>query len=138
VLVQFSVKPAYLHDMKCIFFYLMRICLHLYFEGVFNFRPGGCIFQYILSGQGLLISLEGTRECLHCTKALEGSREGKGETACTVLYSCIAYITRQQGRVSEVHHQQSLVRRDITLIFSVSMTFKLLNKMCWHLVWCCN
>jgi hypothetical protein len=40
--------------------------------------------------------------------ALEGSREGKGEAACAVLYSCIAYITSQQGRVFEVRHQQSL------------------------------
>jgi hypothetical protein len=34
---------------------------------------------------------------------------GKGEAACTVLYSCVGYVTSQQGRVSEVRYQQSLV-----------------------------
>jgi hypothetical protein len=62
---------------------------------------------YIPSDQGMPDSLEGALECLHRTKALEGSREGKGQVACT--YS-IVYITSQQGRVSKVRRQQSFVR----------------------------
>jgi hypothetical protein len=46
-------------------------------------------------------------------EGLEGSREGKGEPACTVLYSCIAYVTSQQGRFSEVRHRHAMVRRGI-------------------------
>jgi hypothetical protein len=65
---------------------------------------------YILSDQGLPISLKDARECLHRATA-EGIREGKGEAACTVLYSCISYVISQQGRVSEVRHRQSLARR---------------------------
>jgi hypothetical protein len=33
-------------------------------------------------------------------KALEGSREGKGEAAFAVLYSCIAYVTSRQERTT--------------------------------------
>jgi hypothetical protein len=41
---------------------------------------------YIPSDKGVPISLEGARECLHRMKAVEGSREGKGEVVCTVLF----------------------------------------------------
>jgi hypothetical protein len=37
-----------------------------------------------------------------CMKALEGCRVGKGEAACTVLYSYKAYVTSQQCRVYRV------------------------------------
>jgi hypothetical protein len=47
-------------------------------------------------------------------KALEGSREGKGQAACTVLYSCTAYITSQQ--VSQ-----------LTDFFKHSQDYELLN-----------
>jgi hypothetical protein len=66
---------------------------------------------YTPSDQGLPISSEGARECLHRTMALEGSREGRGEAVCSVLYSCKAYVTSQHDRVSEVRHRHSLVRR---------------------------
>jgi hypothetical protein len=72
--------------------------------------------RFFLSDQGLSILSEGPRECVQCTRALERSREGNGEAACTVLYSCAAYITSQQGRVSEVHYRHSLVRRGIHLV----------------------
>jgi hypothetical protein len=51
--------------------------------------PRGLLNRQIASGQGLPIWSERARECLHRTKAVEGSGGGKGEAACTVLYSCI-------------------------------------------------
>lgn len=93
-----------------VFFFLMRICLHLYFEEVYNFRPGGFIFHYIPSDHGFW-----------------------GEEARDRLCNCIAYITSQKSRAFKVRHQQSLVRRDVTLVFAVSVTFKFLYKMCWLL-----
>jgi hypothetical protein len=45
-----------------------------------------------------------------------GTEKAKGEGTCTVLYSCVAYVTSQQGTVSEVHHWQSLVRWDLPML----------------------
>jgi hypothetical protein len=39
--------------------------------------------RYTPSAQGLPLLSEGARDFLHRTMALEGSREGKGEAACT-------------------------------------------------------
>jgi hypothetical protein len=47
---------------------------------------------YVLCDQGLPILSEGACECLHHTKALEGSRESKGDITCTVNLF-IAYVT---------------------------------------------
>jgi hypothetical protein len=49
-------------------------------------------------------------------KSLEGSREGKGEAASTVLYSCIDYVASNQGRVSEVCQRNSLFRRGMDTV----------------------
>lgn len=53
------------------------------------------------------------RERLRHRQSLEGSREGKGEAICAVLYSSIAYVAGQQDRFSEVCHWQTLIRQDI-------------------------
>jgi hypothetical protein len=52
------------------------------------------------------------KDC-HLTAALERRRDDREEDAFRILNSSIAYIIDQQGRVSEVHHWQSLVRWDI-------------------------
>jgi hypothetical protein len=44
----------------------------------------------------------------------EQRRQGRGCVYSTSTSTCIAYVTSQQGRVSEIRHRQSLVRRDIT------------------------
>lgn len=56
------------------------------------------IGNYIPSDQGLSISTWSAREQLHRTEALQGNREDKGAVTWTVLYSCTAYVTSQQGK----------------------------------------
>jgi hypothetical protein len=74
---------------------------------------GGEFLYYILSNQGLLILSDSAHECVLHIKALEGSRGGKGEAACTVMYNHTGYVTSQQGRVSIVCNWQSLATWDI-------------------------
>jgi hypothetical protein len=64
---------------------------------------------YIPSDQSMPHSSEGACECLHLRR--------HSVQCCIVeyLYSCIACVTTQQGRVYDVRHWQSLVRRDIIL-----------------------
>lgn len=45
-----------------------------------------------------------------------GENSRQRDAARTVMHSCVACVTSQQGRVSEVRHWQSLIRRDITTI----------------------
>lgn len=40
-----------------------------------------------------MILWEDACKCLHCTKALEGSRDSKGKAACLQSNLCIAYAT---------------------------------------------
>jgi hypothetical protein len=69
----------------------------------------------------------GARECLHRTIAPDGSRDGKGEAACTVLYTCTAYVTSQQEKVSEVRHRHALARRDIISLMLVTLISSISN-----------
>jgi hypothetical protein len=62
--------------------------------------------SYILSDQGIPISLKDARECSHRTTAVEGIREGKGEAACTVLQAIVLYLTSPVNKARERLHVQ--------------------------------
>jgi hypothetical protein len=56
------------------------------------------IFKACIAWPRTAVFVGGRTECLHSASAVEGSRGDKGEAACTVLYSCIVYVTNQWGR----------------------------------------
>jgi hypothetical protein len=61
-------------------------------------------FFYISYDQCLPILSEGARESFPRTEALQGSKEGKGEAAYTVLCSCILYheLNRSPAETSKI------------------------------------